>query len=183
MTLLPASDVDFITLHYSATYIDTEYTYEQLEADHLARGFREGGYHFYVTRERPGKPSRIIAGRDIDKAGRFEQGAHSQGENERAVGICYEGGLTRARPNTGVNTMTPNQADLIIAKITELKAFYPSAEVRGHRDMPGAATQCPGFDASAWWAGVEKERKWKSANRARCKWGAIIRAIFGKAKT
>jgi N-acetylmuramoyl-L-alanine amidase len=30
--------------------------------------------------------------------------------------------------------------------------------VKGHRDMPGAATQCPGFDATAWWDGVQRKR-------------------------
>jgi len=31
--------------------------------------------------------------------------------------------------------------------------------VLGHRDMPGAATQCPGFDAGAWWASVVEARQ------------------------
>ena len=46
----------------------------------------------------------------------------------------------------------------MIDLIDDLLARFPNARVEGHRDMPGAATQCPGFDAAAWWAGVEKRR-------------------------
>ncbi|QNN99768.1 hypothetical protein P67b_00009 [Ruegeria phage Tedan] len=160
MSYLPDHVVRWIVQHYSATFIENEYTYEQLEADHKARGFREGGYHFYVTYPRPGKPARIIAGRDLTQPGRFEVGAHSKGENSESIGICCEGGLTKATgPNVGVDTRHPDQIKLQIELIDMLDARFPGEQIiEGHRDMPGAATQCPGYNARAWWDSVLQER-------------------------
>ncbi|MEM6650983.1 MAG: N-acetylmuramoyl-L-alanine amidase [Pseudomonadota bacterium] len=151
MSYRPDSFVTYIVEHYTATPIEREYTYEQLEADHLKRGFREGGYHIYITRDRPGKPARVIYGRDLSQPGRFEMGAHSSGENDQSIGICYEGGVTLAEPNIGRNTMTPAQEKLMVAEIKKLMKRFPNAVLKGHRDMPGAATQCPGFDVGPWW--------------------------------
>lgn len=167
MTYRPDEAVDWLVQHYSATFTDTEYTPEQLERDHLARGFREPGYHFYITFPRSGKPARIVEGRDLSQPGRFEQGAHSQGENDRSIGICIEGGLTRQTGNNvGVDTRHPDQIRLQVQLIDRLlKRFGGDGlddklgpVVEGHRDMPGAATQCPGYDARIWWAGVQRER-------------------------
>ena len=35
--------------------------------------------------------------------------------------------------------------------LRDLLARFPVAVVKGHCHVPGAATQCPGFDAIAWW--------------------------------
>lgn len=154
MGYAPDTSVTVICVHYSATPIEHEYTYEQLERDHLARGFREGGYHYYFPR----KGGRV-AGRDLTQPGRFEIGAQSKGENATSLGLCFEGGVTKADPNTGFDSRTPGQIKEMIATIDELKKRYPNAIIKGHRDMPGAATQCPGFDATAWWDSVVAARK------------------------
>jgi len=44
------------------------------------------------------------------------------------------------------------------ALILTLLDRFPSAIVEGHRDMPGAATQCPGFNAREWWSQVTARR-------------------------
>jgi N-acetyl-anhydromuramyl-L-alanine amidase AmpD len=162
MSYLSDSRVKYIVIHYSATAIEVEYPYGRLEADHLARGFREGGYHYYLPR----KGGRI-AGRDLSQAGRFEMGAHSKGENVESVGICFEGGLTRDDMQTGRDTRTAGQVDEMIRTILELKKRYPNAKVTGHRDMPGAATQCPGFDAGKWWDGVMASPELMGADEVR----------------
>lgn len=154
MTYIDDDKLVWITIHYSASPIEREYPYWQLEADHMKRGFRSAGYHFYLPRK-----GGIISGRRLDQPGRFEQGAHSQGENDRAIGICYEGGVTLLDPDTGFDSRTPEQTAFMIETIDRLLLRYPNAEVRGHRDMPGAATQCPGFDAGAWWRGIKAERE------------------------
>jgi N-acetylmuramoyl-L-alanine amidase len=153
MSYAPDSAVTWIVIHYSATPIERVYPYQQLEADHKARGFREGGYHFYIPRT-----GGWIEGRDLSQPGRFEIGAHSKGENDESIGICYEGGVTLADRNTGFDTRTPRQKRDMIKLIDILKERYPNAIVEGHRDMPGAATQCPGFNAREWWEGVVAER-------------------------
>lgn len=154
MTYLPDERVKYIVIHYSATPIEREYPYETLERHHKERGFKEGGYHFYFPR----KGGRI-AGRDLTQPGMFEMGAHSKGENAESVGLCFEGGVTLDEPNRGQDTRNEAQISAMIETIDDLLARFPDAQVIGHRDMPGAATQCPGHDATAWWAGVVASRQ------------------------
>lgn len=180
MSYAPDSAVTHLVQHYSATFIESEYTYERLERDHLARGFREVGYHFYITYPRPGKPARVLMGRDLSQAGRFEIGAHSQGENDESIGICLEGGLTKATgPNKGLDTRHPDQIKLQIELIDKMQDRFPNAVVRGHRDMPGAATQCPGYNATEWWDGVLKERAAKAKPNLFVVLAQLISALFG----
>lgn len=150
MTYLPDSRVVDIVIHYSATAIENDTTIQDIDRMHRKRGFRETGYHFFLR-----KSGLVETGRDLSQPGRFEVGAHSLGENDASVGICFEGGVTRAAPNVGFDSRTPAQTAAMIKLIYDLKERFPNARVTGHRDMPGAATQCPGFDAGAWWASVE----------------------------
>jgi N-acetylmuramoyl-L-alanine amidase len=168
MSYRPDSAVTVICIHYSATPIENEYPYSRLEADHKRRGFKEGGYHIYFPRN-----GGRVYGRDLTQPGRFEMGAQSKGENDSSIGLCFEGGVTLADRNTGFDSRTPSQTKEMIAAIKELKLRFPSAIIKGHRDMPGAATQCPGFDATAWWDGVMATPT--KPNR----FAAIIAAILG----
>ena len=42
--------ISLIVIHCSATRVTQDFTFEQLEACHLARGFKSIGYHYYITR-------------------------------------------------------------------------------------------------------------------------------------
>lgn len=153
MTYLPDSRVTHLVVHYSATPIERDFTCAGIDRMHRARGFRKIGYHFFIP-----KDGRIETGRDLTQPGHFEQGAHSKGENESSIGICYEGGVRAAAPNVGFDSRTPEQTKAMTALIDQLMQRFPGAIVEGHRDMPGAATQCPGFDARSWWDSVVKQR-------------------------
>ncbi|SDE89837.1 N-acetylmuramoyl-L-alanine amidase [Limimaricola pyoseonensis] len=146
MSYLPDRRVTTIVIHYSATPIEKSYTATDIDAMHRARGFNEIGYHYFIRRD-----GTVETGRDLSHPGRFEVGAHSQGENASSIGVCYEGGVRASAPNTGFDSRTPEQIEAMIALIRELLKRFPGAVVRGHREMPAAATQCPGFLASAWW--------------------------------
>lgn len=146
MSYLPDSRVTAIVIHYSATPIERSYTAADIDAMHRARGFNEIGYHYFIRRG-----GTVETGRDLSQPGRFEVGAHSQGENSFSIGICYEGGVRASAPDTGFDSRTPEQTAAMIGLIRELLQRFPGAIVRGHREMPGAATQCPGFAASTWW--------------------------------
>lgn len=154
MSYKPDSAVLWIVIHYSATAIEKDYTIGDIDAMHRARGFKEVGYHWFIR-----KDGSIEMGRDLSKPGRFEVGAHSKGENSRSIGICFEGGVTQARPNDGFDSRTPAQTRAMIELIDKMRDRFPGATVTGHRDMPGAATQCPGFDVRAWWDKVEADRQ------------------------
>lgn len=160
MAYLPDSKVTHIVIHYSATPIEKDFTAADIDKMHRARGFKEIGYHWFIR-----KNGKIEMGRDLSQPGRFEQGAHAKGHNSNSIGICYEGGVRAAHPNNGFDSRTPAQTKAMIDLIDKMKARFPGAVVEGHRDMPGAATQCPGFDARAWWDGVEKKRSQRPAQR------------------
>ncbi|ETW10910.1 N-acetylmuramoyl-L-alanine amidase [Roseivivax marinus] len=161
MTYHPLSAVKYLTIHYSATPIERSYSLADIDAMHVRRGFNGIGYHAYGPRTGGWQE-----GRKVTEAGRFEQGAHSKGENDEALGYCYEGGVSTADLNHGYDTRTPAQKKAMIEWIDTMLALTggdgidPSKGpvVRGHKDMPGAATQCPGFDAGAWWIEVQRQR-------------------------
>ena len=77
--------ISLIVIHCSATRVTQDFTFEQLEACHLARGFKSIGYHYYITKDGvvyPGRPE-------------SEVGAHARHYNAHSIGICYEGGLDK----------------------------------------------------------------------------------------
>lgn len=144
----PDEKVRFIVVHYSATPIERPYLPHQLERDHVSRGFKGVGYHYYFPRS-----GGRIPYRDLTKPGMVQEGAHVRGYNDQSIGLCYEGGLTLQDMEHGRNTMTKDQEREIIATIKELLERFPRAMVVGHRDL--GATQCPGFDVSQWWQRVQ----------------------------
>ncbi len=68
---------------------------------HLARGFTDIGYHWYITRD-----GKIHKGRDEAKIG-----AHTTGQNSHSIGVCYCGGCpprtVKNWANQGKDTRTP----------------------------------------------------------------------------
>lgn len=51
------------------------------------------------------------------------------GFNSSSIHVCYKGGLN------GKDTRTPEQKESLLRIIKELKAKFPLAELRGHRDF------------------------------------------------
>lgn len=129
--------ISYIIIHCSATRETQEYTAEQLRRDHLARGFIEVGYHFYIRRD--GTVSRH---RRLN-----EVGAHCRPFNRCSIGVCYEGGLdSKGNPK---DTRTLMQRASLAALLLDLKQKFPKALIRGHNEMPGAVPKsCPCFIAS-----------------------------------
>tara|TARA_R110000850_G_scaffold263033_2_gene391795 strand:- start:5 stop:529 length:525 start_codon:yes stop_codon:yes gene_type:complete len=153
MSYKPDSAVTYIVIHYSATPVEKDYTAADIDRMHRNRGFNKIGYHYFIR-----KNGVVETGRDLSQAGRFEVGAHSKGENSQSVGVCYEGGVHQAAPNVGFDSRTPAQKKSMEKLVRELVKRFPNAVVKGHRDMPNAATQCPAFNATAWWDSVVEEK-------------------------
>ncbi len=127
--------IDLIVIHCSATRCNQDYSFEQLDRDHRARGFRYGcGYHYYVTRDGQlyfGRPEEIV-------------GAHAKGYNAHSIGVCYEGGLDeQGKP---ADTRTALQKETLVHLLQALKVDYPLARIVGHRDLPDVHKACPCFD-------------------------------------
>ena len=90
--MMSPKSVKYLVLHCSATRCNQDYPVEQLRRDHLARGFRDIGYHFYVRKDGSCTQHRLL----------LEVGAHARPYNRCSIGICYEGGLDEeGRPQIG----------------------------------------------------------------------------------
>lgn len=120
----PRSKTDMIVLHHSES---TGTSVEEINRWHLERGWTGIGYHFYIR-----KDGRIYRGRP-----EWAVGAHAQGHNSRAVGICCEGSYM-------TETMPRAQFDALVGLVREEMAKYPGAKVLRHKDVN--STDCPGVN-------------------------------------
>ena len=134
---MPADSVSYLIIHCTATRETQDYTPEQLKHDHLARGFIDVGYHFYIR-----KDGSVTQHRRLN-----EVGAHCRPFNRCSIGVCYEGGLdTNGKPK---DTRTIAQRGSLVKLLIELKQKFPKAAIRGHNEMPGATNkECPCFRPS-----------------------------------
>lgn len=127
--------IKYLIVHCSATPAGLDFTVSDIARWHRERGFRTVGYHYIVYRDGSVHPGRAES--DI--------GAHCLGHNTDSIGICYIGGLD-ADGRTPADTRTPEQRAALRTLLTELRAKYPQAQIRGHRDF--APKACPSFDAT-----------------------------------
>lgn len=126
--------IDEILVHCAATPEGKDFTVEDIDKWHKARGFKKIGYHFVIYND-----GSIHKGRDIE-----EVGAHCTGHNSRSIGICYIGGVAKDG-KTPKDTRTDSQKESLLELLKELRVKYPKAKIYGHRDF--AAKACPSFDA------------------------------------
>ena len=124
-----------IIVHCSATREDQQVSVDTIRDWHLARGWNDIGYHFYIDLD-----GTINKGRDIDK-----MGAHCKGHNRNSIGICYCGGV-ETDGKTPKDTRTQEQKDSLLNVLKTLKAMYPEAVIYSHSEF--AAKACPSFDAT-----------------------------------
>ena len=131
-------NINLIVIHCSATRVTRNFTVEDLEACHKARGFQTIGYHYYIT-----KDGEIFPCRSEETPG-----AHALRYNAHSIGICYEGGLdSDGHP---ADTRTEAQKRSMAELLKSLCTDYPDAEVIGHRDLPWVRKSCPCFDVKKW---------------------------------
>lgn len=144
-----------LVIHCSATregqYVDAA----EIRRWHLAKKWADIGYHFVIRLD-----GTIEVGRPLR-----QQGAHVEGHNRTTIGICYVGGV-EADGKTPKDTRTPAQKAALLDLLTALKAQYPAAKIRGHRDYSPDRNgngriepnewikACPSFDAAGEYAGL-----------------------------
>ena len=144
--MMSTSDVKYLVIHCSATRSNQDYTATQLRRDHLARGFRKIGYHFYSRRNGEMTQHRML----------MEVGAHARPYNHCSIGICYEGVLYE----NGVpcDTRTKRQTERRVDLLKNLHALFPNARIVGHRDLPGTTPKdCPCLNAQKVFGWIEEE--------------------------
>jgi len=124
-----------IIVHCSATREEQQVSVDTIRDWHLAKGWNDIGYHFYIDLD-----GTINKGRDIDK-----MGAHCKGHNRNSIGICYCGGV-ETDGKTPKDTRTQEQKDSLLNVLKTLKAMYPEAVIYSHNEFANKA--CPSFDAT-----------------------------------
>lgn len=116
------NSTDEIILHHAEA---SRANVEEVNRWHLERGWTGIGYHFFVR-----KDGKVYRGRP-----EWAVGAHAQGHNSRAIGICCEGAYK-------TETMPAAQLFALKELIREMMAKYPGAKLLRHKDVN--STDCPG---------------------------------------
>ncbi|MDQ7799551.1 MAG: N-acetylmuramoyl-L-alanine amidase [Candidatus Edwardsbacteria bacterium] len=117
---------------------------------HLARGWREVGYHFVILNGLI-QPNFFLDALDGSiEAGRYinsdsllddnEAGAHTLGYNARSIGICL----------VGKKKFTAKQMNSLLTLVRQLKLRYmiPVKNILGHNETPSGKAEgktCPNF--------------------------------------
>lgn len=137
IALYPNSQWKYIVIHHTATDIGKAFS---IHRSHQDRGFWNGlGYHFLIDNGTLGKGDG-----QIEVAPRWikqQCGAHCKagGMNDKGIGIALVGNFNLDQP-------TPNQLQSLVYLLRTLIDYYhiPPSHILGHRDVEGAATDCPG---------------------------------------
>jgi N-acetylmuramoyl-L-alanine amidase len=135
IALTPKADRDirYIVLHHSATPNTSETVdAQEIHRWHKERGFLGIGYNYVVL-----KDGTVEAGRP-----EYWVGAHAKGNNTISLGVCIVG---TGEPEGAQDASTRELVNALLAR-------YPTAKVRGHGELPGNDTECPGFDVDTWLA-------------------------------
>lgn len=119
----PHRPIRRIFVHHSAGREDA--TLEDIRRAHLARGFRDVGYHFVVRTS-----GQVEGGRPT-----WQVGAHVAGANADSVGVCAIG-------SRHIRPCPPEQWAALVDLVAALAASWPEATIEGHGEH--ARTQCPG---------------------------------------
>lgn len=140
--------INLIVVHCSATPEGKDFTVNDIDRWHRARGFKKIGYHYVVYRDGTVHPGRA----------ENEVGAHVSGYNANSIGVCYIGGLT-ADGKKAKDTRTTTQKRGLLNLLIKLRKKYPDAKIVGHRDLSPDLNhdgkiepnewvkECPSFDA------------------------------------
>lgn len=121
-----------IVLHHAAA---SQATPQQIHEWHLKRGWIGAGYNVYVRKDGSVWELRPL----------WAVGAHAEGVNSESIGVCAEGIYHPSSSQPYDREMPAAQLDALVKVIKDLLEEYPSIKwIKGHKEVPGAATACPG---------------------------------------
>ena len=126
---------DYIWVHHSASGLWT--TAQDISRWHTlpppaGRGWRLGtGYQRVIEAD-----GQVYDGRKLQ-----QRGAHTKGWNTNSIGICVVG--NNLVPGEG---WTSEEETALLDTLIYFRKMFPNIKVGGHRDAPGARTECPGLN-------------------------------------
>jgi N-acetylmuramoyl-L-alanine amidase len=134
--LFPSDKWKYIIIHHTAT---DEGSALLLDESHKNRGWKGLGYHFVIDNTTQEKPDG-----HLEASIRWlyqENGAHckASGMNSKGIGIALVGNFNNEK-------VSQKQFETLVYTVNALKNYYniPLCNIMGHRDVPGANTECPG---------------------------------------
>lgn len=125
-------NVKEIIIHCSATKEGADFKASSLDSWHKQRGFNKIGYHYVIDLD-----GTLEVGREL-----FENGAHTIGHNDKAIGICYIGGLDKnGNPK---DTRTIEQKETLNQVIYTLMGIYNLnlEQIHCHNEFANKACPC-----------------------------------------
>lgn len=135
-----ARRIEEIIVHCSATEAGMDIGVDEIRTWHLARGWKDIGYHYVIRRD-----GRLEQGRPETTAG-----AHVKGRNAKSLGVCLVGGVRDGAPDCNYTSEQWYTLEILVKRFDR---DHPGATVLGHRDVDGVDKACPCFDVRAWWYG------------------------------
>jgi len=139
---LPKEAVKYLIVHQTATPREKT-TFEGIKRYHVGLGWGNIAYHYFIDSQgklRKGRNERTV-------------GTHTKadGMNFKSLGICLAGNFNEEEP-------TQAQLKALEQVLNSLSTKYhiKKENILGHREVPYAATECPGDSLLEW---VQKYRK------------------------
>lgn len=151
VSLYPSSQWKYIVVHHSASESGNALS---IFNAHTQRGFDGAGYHFIIDNGSAGKKDGHIEA--TPRWIKQKDGAHCKAAdmNHLGIGICLVGNFSKER-------VSRRQMDSLVYLVNKLRKYYKISQshVLGHRQVPGAKTECPGkyFPFDELNAGLSKE--------------------------
>jgi len=130
--------IEKIIIHCSATREGRDFTVDDIDKWHKARGWICVGYHYVIRLD-----GAIEKGRDDNKGG-----AHAKGHNKNSIGICYIGGLDKNGDAKDTRTDAQKEA---LRFLVDFLLKNNDADVIGHNEVSNKA--CPCFNVKEWYYG------------------------------
>jgi N-acetylmuramoyl-L-alanine amidase len=129
-------DLNRIILHCSATPEGREVSVDTIRSWHTdpppqGNGWSDIGYHYVIHLDGTTEIGRPIS----------IQGAHTSGENEDSIGVCYIGGVDTSM--AAKDTMTVLQEISFVKLVKSLSLIFGQLSVHGHNEFSTKA--CPSF--------------------------------------
>jgi hypothetical protein len=136
----PLSQVNYLAIHHTAGP-DTQ-TPNEIANFHINNnGWGGIGYHFLI-----GKNGEVYYVGDISTAR-----ANVANLNEQVLGICLIGNFTQGRVPTEAQLDSANKlCEFFINNYPDLVNVNSWDKVRGHKELPGQSTMCPGDNWPQW---------------------------------
>jgi hypothetical protein len=134
---VPIREWKYIVVHHSATPTGNAERFDRFHRE--VRGWSGGlGYHFVIGNGRGSGDGEIETGpRWLEQ----QSGAHAgiTEYNQYGIGVCLVGDFTDSRP-----TERQMQALVALCRYLMKQCNIDADHVYGHRELPGATTECPG---------------------------------------